>query len=84
MLYTPFLDTVASQEHLSAFCSLFKAHVLAQRLVRVLNQPWFEGLCSTQLSLVNGNALEHLHFVCQYLKAPLGSCTHLFKFLRCS
>lgn len=57
-------DVMSSQERLSAFCSLFKAHVVAQRLISVLNQPGFEGLCSTQLSLAKGNALEHLHFVC--------------------
>lgn len=73
---------MASQERLSAFCSLFKAHVVAQRLNRVLNQLWFEGLCSTQLSLVKGNAWERLRFVCQYLKAQLGSCSHLFRFFQ--
>lgn len=78
LMFALFLDVMASQEH------LFKANVEAQRLIGVLNHPWFKGLYSTRLSLVKGNALERLHFVCQYMKTQLSFCSHLFKFLRCS
>ncbi|KAF5897248.1 putative potassium transport system protein kup 1, partial [Clarias magur] len=52
LMFAPFLDVMASQKH------LFKAHVVAQRLIGVLNHPWFEGLHSTRLSFVKGNTLD--------------------------